>query len=54
MVSIQEGTNGNLFVTVPSKLAEAKGWKKGNELAFMIVGEGIIPQAGDIIVRKVR
>lgn len=54
MVTIQEGTNDNLFATIPSKLAAAKCWKKGDELAFMIVGEGIVPQTGDILVRKVR
>lgn len=54
MVSIQEGTNGDLHVSIPKKLALAKGWKKSDEVAFMIVGEGIVPQAGDILIRKVR
>lgn len=54
MVKIQEGTNSNLFATIPSQLAEAKGWKKGDELAFMVIGEGIIPQSGDILVKRVR
>jgi len=54
MVSIQEGVNENLFVTVPSKLARGKGWKKGDELAFMIVGDGIVPQTGDILLKRVR
>ncbi len=54
MVLIQEGTNGNLFVTLPSKLADGKGWKKGDDLAFMIVGEGIVPQTGDILLKRVR
>lgn len=53
MVSIQEGVNENHFITLPKKIAMAKGWKKGDELAFMIVGDGIVPQTGDILIRKV-
>lgn len=54
MVTIQEGINNNLFCTIPSRLAHSKGWKKGDELAFMIIGDGIIPQTGDILLKRVR
>ncbi len=51
---IQESTDGALYSTIPKTLANSKAWKKGDEVAFFIVGDGIVPQAGDIILRKVR
>ncbi len=53
MVKIQKGTDGYPFTTIPNKLAQAKQWKPGDTLAFMVAGGEVIPQAGDIIVRKV-
>jgi len=34
MVKIQELPNGQLVLTVPKKLAEFKGWKKGTIVKF--------------------
>lgn len=35
MVKIQQLPNGQLILTVPKKLAEFKGWKKGTLVKFM-------------------
>lgn len=53
MVRIQRGTDGYPFASIPKQIAVGKGWKPGDELAFMIVGGEVIPQGGDIILRKV-
>ena len=53
MVKLQSGID-NFFATIPKALVESKGWKRGDELAFMLVGGEIVPQSGDIIIRKVR
>ncbi len=34
MVKIQQLPNGQLILTVPKKLAEFKGWKKGTIVRF--------------------
>ena len=34
MVKIQQLPNGQLVLTLPKKLAEFKGWKKGMKLMF--------------------
>lgn len=34
MVKLQQLPNGQLILTVPKKLAEFKGWKKGTIVAF--------------------
>lgn len=34
MVKVQELPNGQLTVTVPKKLAELKGWKKGTVIRY--------------------
>lgn len=34
MVKIQQLPNGQLILTVPKKLAEFKGWKKGTIVKF--------------------
>ncbi len=34
MVKIQQLPNGQLILTVPKKLAEFKGWKKGQVIRF--------------------
>ncbi len=52
MVRLQEGTDGYPFAAIPKRIAQAKGWKKGDEIAFMIVGGEVVPQGGDIIIRK--
>lgn len=53
MVKVQKGTDGYPFATIPKKIANGKGWKPGDELAFMIVGGEVVPQGGDILLRKV-
>lgn len=53
MVKIQKGTDEYPFATIPKRIAAAKGWKPGDELAFMIVGGEVVPQGGDILLRKV-
>ncbi len=34
MVKVQQLPNGQLILTVPKKLAEFKGWKKGTIVKF--------------------
>jgi len=34
MVKLQQLPNGQLILTVPKKLAEFKGWKKGTLVTF--------------------
>jgi hypothetical protein len=34
MVKLQQLPNGQLILTVPKKLAEFKGWKKGMVITF--------------------
>jgi hypothetical protein len=34
MVKIQRLPNGQLILTLPKKLAEFKGWKKGMKVSF--------------------
>ena len=34
MVKIQQLPNGQLILTLPKKLAEFKGWKKGMKVTF--------------------
>jgi hypothetical protein len=34
MVKVQQLPNGQLILTVPKKLAEFKGWKKGTVVNF--------------------
>lgn len=53
MVKVQKGTDGYPFASIPKRIASAKGWKPGDELAYMIIGGDIMPQGGDIILRKV-
>lgn len=52
MVKIQKGTDGYTFATIPKRIANAKGWRPGDVLAYMIVGGEIVPQGGDILIRK--
>jgi hypothetical protein len=35
MVKIQQLPNGQLILTVPKKLAEFKGWKKGTIVKYL-------------------
>lgn len=53
MVTLQ-GSEDNYFATIPKQLVKSKGWKKGDDIAFMINGGEIMAQAGDILLRKVR
>jgi len=41
-------------LTFPKELVKSKDLKIGDRMAFMIVGDGIIAQGGDILLRKVR
>lgn len=34
MVKIQQLPNGQLILTVPKKLAELKGWRKGTQIRY--------------------
>jgi hypothetical protein len=31
MVRLQEGNNGQFFLTIPSRVVKARGWEKGDE-----------------------
>ena len=44
----------NIFTTIPKPLAFSKGWLPGDEVAFFTVGQGIHPEQGDLIIRKIR
>ena len=41
-------------VTFPKELVKSKQLRTGDDLAYMIVGGDVVPQAGDILIRKVR
>jgi antitoxin component of MazEF toxin-antitoxin module len=45
MVKIQELKTGQLLITIPRAIAQAKGFKKGMELEF------IIDNLGNLILR---
>ena len=51
MPRLQKGPEGRYLSTIPKKLVEAKGWKKGDDIAFLVVGPNIAPRDGDIIMR---
>lgn len=53
MVKLQQMADESFFVVIRKALVQAKGWKKGDEMACLIVGGEIVPQMGDIILRKV-
>jgi len=53
MPKVQE-SGGCLKITVPSDIAEGKGWKKGTDLGFVIVDDINRPLPGDIYLRKNR
>lgn len=38
--------NGQYKITIPKDLAEAKGWKKGTKLAFVMNSDG------DVVLRE--
>ena len=42
MVKIQQLPNGQLVLTIPKKLAEFKGWKKGQKIIFKDHPDGVI------------
>lgn len=39
-VKVQEQPNGQLMITVPRKLGEAMGIKKGDQLTWKVAGAG--------------
>lgn len=51
MPRLQYGKEGRYLTTIPKKLVEAKGWNKGDDMAFMIVGPNTTPREGDVIIR---
>jgi len=42
MVKLQEGSNGQKFVTVPKELAKAMGWDKRENLDFSVKNENTL------------
>ncbi len=44
----------NIFTTIPKPLAQSKGWLPGDEVGFFIVGQGILPEQGDLLIKKIR
>jgi len=53
MVKIQQMTDGSFFAVIRKALVEAKSWKKGDQVAYMLIGGEVVPQQGDIIIRKI-
>jgi bifunctional DNA-binding transcriptional regulator/antitoxin component of YhaV-PrlF toxin-antitoxin module len=45
MAKIQQIKDGQLYITIPKAIADAKGWEKGLELEF------IIDNLGQVILR---
>ena len=41
-------------LTFPKELVKSKQLKIGDVMGFLIVGDGIIAQSGDILIRKFR
>lgn len=39
-MKLQEGSNGQKLITVPRQIARAKGWDKGEELAWEVNDDG--------------
>lgn len=54
MVKIQESADGVKKVTIPADIADAKMWKKGDDIGFVIVDEINRPLPGDIFLRRNR
>jgi hypothetical protein len=48
---LQKGPEGRYLSTIPKKLVEAKGWEKGMDMAFLIIGPNVNPRDGDVIMR---
>ena len=44
----------NVFTSIPIALVRAKGWKPGDEVGYFVVGQGIVPEQGDLLIRKTR
>ncbi len=54
MPKIQEGPDGVHRITIPSDIVRGKGWKKGDDIGYVIVDEFNRPVPGDIFLRKNR
>ncbi len=54
MPTLQLGADGKFTLTVSKKIAEAKGWKKGDVIDYAIVDQHNRAFDGDILLRKVR
>lgn len=52
MVKIQQTQDGSYFVIIRKSLVEERGWKKGDDIAYFALGGAILPQQGDLIMRK--
>lgn len=52
MVKLQRMTDGSFFMILRKALIEARGWKKGDEIALFEIGGAIIPEKGDVFIRK--
>jgi len=46
-MKLQQMKQGQFFLSLPSAIVRAKGWKKGDNVSVNISGEG------DIVLRKV-
>ena len=49
---LQKGPEGRFLITVPAKLIEAKNWKKGQNMVFLVAGPHHTPKDGDVIIRR--
>jgi len=52
MPKLQRLPDGHHVITVPKHLVEAKVWKPGEVISFIIVDETNRPLQGDIFLRK--
>lgn len=53
MVKLRKALDGSYFVVIRRALVDLKQWKEGDEIALLSIGQDVIPQQGDYIIRKI-
>lgn len=54
MPKLQELPDATFKITIPKDIVVGKGWKKGDDIGFVIVDDINRPLQGDIFLRKNR
>ncbi len=52
MVKLQQMVDGSFFIILRKAIIEAKGWKKGDQIALFEIGGTVLPERGDHFIKK--